>query len=69
MIFDKELDVCCLQEINIPCSFNHELLSFGVYDLLIKNNDTKASVNKLACICLDLLDRFNFSSLKCQRIE
>ena len=35
IILGESLDICCLQEIDIPCSYNYELLTFSGYDLLI----------------------------------
>ena len=37
MKIEKKIDICCLQEIDIPINYNHELLSFKGYELLREN--------------------------------
>ena len=35
IINEKRIDICCLQEVDIPRDYNHELVAFKVYNLLI----------------------------------
>ena len=41
-ITENKIDICCLQEIDIPSNYNHELLTFKGYNLLIENNEVKS---------------------------
>ena len=42
MILEEGIDICCFQEIDVPLTLNHELLSFKGYALIVENNDKKA---------------------------
>ena len=39
---EKKIDICCLQEIDISVGYNHELLAFKGYNLLIEKNKVKS---------------------------
>ena len=38
---ENKIDICALQEIDLPTGYNNTLLSFKGYDLLTENNDAK----------------------------
>ena len=42
MITDNKIDICCLQETDIPVEYNHELLSFKGYNLIVEKNEVKS---------------------------
>ena len=41
-ILREEIDICCLQEVDIPVTYNIDLLSFKGYSLLVEKNDVKS---------------------------
>ena len=54
IIVKEKIDVCCLQEVDIPASYNSDLLSFRGYSLLIEKNDIQESIISLPCRDLNL---------------
>ena len=42
MITENKIDICCLQETDIPVDYNHELLSFRGHTLIVEKNDVKS---------------------------
>ena len=41
-ILSNEIDICVLQEIDIPAGYDSDLLSFGSYTLEVEDNTVKA---------------------------
>ena len=42
MIKKKELDICCMQETDVPNSFDINLLKFSGYSIYLENNTSKS---------------------------
>ena len=42
MIKEKKIDICLLQEVEIPSDYNTELLTHGAYKIEVEKNDCKA---------------------------
>ena len=41
IILENKIDICAMQEIDLPTGYNTNLLSFKGYELLTENNDVK----------------------------
>ena len=41
IIKKEEIDICCLQEIDLPTDYDEKLLTFKGYDLITEKNDFK----------------------------
>ena len=42
IIKNEQIDICCMQEIDIPLGYNCNLLSFKGYNLITENNNVKS---------------------------
>ena len=51
----NKIDICCLQEIDIQHNFNHEVLSFKGYNLLIEKNEVKSQIGMYIPFFIKLL--------------
>ena len=46
-ILENKIDVCCMQEVEMPCGYPSDLMSFPGYVIEVENNDTKSRVAML----------------------
>ena len=42
IITANKIDICCMQEVGINMDYDHQILSFSGYSLLIESNDDKS---------------------------
>ena len=43
-VLEKNVDICCMQEVDIPINFPGDLMSFPGYKIEIENNNLKSRV-------------------------
>ena len=41
IILENKIDICAMQEIDLPTGYNVDILSFKGYELITENNDVK----------------------------